>query len=405
MQTVSSFHPGACDQPVEDPESTSLTRDRVSCLRILISNVGDFEHAIFNVARTGRGKIRLGIIDNTISNPALSLHSAISRFTRMYQDIYFELSILPKPMHKLRELIDNAWNRPLSAREADRNYPAHCGYEFTWLESALDPILVEHSTQESLKSFVARTSENFLRVALFHDETVVHEDDPIGDVPSEVHLMRDDEHRHSLTSKITDYGQNLADELGVEGRGDLVKQQQARLHRKAPGDRHPLLLPARKLYGIRFSFVGQPDLAQKVSCLCLGLCTRHTLDMNRRLDDVAKHRHMREEVEVLEHHSHPGAQGVQVTAGDERSSFELHVPARRLLETIQTAQERALTRSARADDCDTLAFFNREIDAAQHLLCPKRHAEAFYAEDLAQRGALLRSRTWASCDSGRQIAT
>jgi DNA-binding transcriptional LysR family regulator len=76
---------------------TEQGREVYAAAQALISNVSEFEHSIFNVARAVRGKIRLGIIDNTLSNPASAIHTAIGIFTRRYPDIYLELTILPKP--------------------------------------------------------------------------------------------------------------------------------------------------------------------------------------------------------------------------------------------------------------------------------------------------------------------
>lgn len=63
----------------------------------LIANVGEFEHSIYDVARAVRGKIRIGIIDNMLSNSSASVHRSIGRFIRRYPDIFVELSTLQKP--------------------------------------------------------------------------------------------------------------------------------------------------------------------------------------------------------------------------------------------------------------------------------------------------------------------
>jgi DNA-binding transcriptional LysR family regulator len=63
----------------------------------LFANVLEFEHTVQNVARAVRGKIRVGLIDNLLSNPASAIHLSIGTFIRAHPDIYFELSILPKP--------------------------------------------------------------------------------------------------------------------------------------------------------------------------------------------------------------------------------------------------------------------------------------------------------------------
>src|SRR3546814_6254683 len=51
----------------------------------------------------------------------------------------------------------------------------------------------------------------------------------------------------------------LADQLRVQGGGDVVEQQQLRLHRQAAGDGDPLLLPAGELARIGVGLAGEPD--------------------------------------------------------------------------------------------------------------------------------------------------
>jgi DNA-binding transcriptional LysR family regulator len=63
----------------------------------LFGHIAEFEHSIHNVARAARGKIRVGLIDNLLSNPSSALHTSIGRFIQAHPDIYFELSVLPKP--------------------------------------------------------------------------------------------------------------------------------------------------------------------------------------------------------------------------------------------------------------------------------------------------------------------
>ena len=59
----------------------------------------------------------------------------------------------------------------------------------------------------------------------------------VGDVARETHLVRDDDHGHALSCKLPHYLENLADQLGVEGRGDLVEKHNARAHGERARDR------------------------------------------------------------------------------------------------------------------------------------------------------------------------
>src|SRR4051794_13915172 len=56
--------------------------------------------------------------------------------------------------------------------------------------------------------------------ALEHD-AVVQEADLVGYVAGELHLVGGDQHRHPVGLEFSDLLEDLADELGVEGAGDL----------------------------------------------------------------------------------------------------------------------------------------------------------------------------------------
>ena len=79
------------------------------------------------------------------------------------------------------------------------------------------------------------------------DAAGVHEDDAVGHLAREAHLVRDHQQRHAVVGQRLDDAQHLADQLGVERRGDLVAQQHGRLHRQRARDRHALLLAAGEL--------------------------------------------------------------------------------------------------------------------------------------------------------------
>lgn len=77
---------------------TPYGREVYAATQRLFVGVAEFEHSIHDVARAARGKIRVGLIDNLLSNPSSVLHTSIGKFIQTYPDIYFELSVLPKPV-------------------------------------------------------------------------------------------------------------------------------------------------------------------------------------------------------------------------------------------------------------------------------------------------------------------
>src|SRR5664280_302627 len=125
--------------------------------------------------------------------------------------------------------------------------------------------------QELLRPVVLRIFEELLRRRLRQDRPEVHEDDAVGDLPGKPHFVRDHDHRHSGERQILHDLENLADHLGVEGRGGLVEEHDLRFHRQPPGDRHPLLLPAGELGRVGVPLLGQPDALEERHRLLLGV--------------------------------------------------------------------------------------------------------------------------------------
>src|SRR5436305_10762853 len=80
------------------------------------------------------------------------------------------------------------------------------------------------TSQEAPRPLFFRTIEDVGRLALLDDHSLVHEHELVADVASELHLVRDDEHRHAHLREVAHDDEHLADELRIEGRRDLVEQ-------------------------------------------------------------------------------------------------------------------------------------------------------------------------------------
>lgn len=76
---------------------SSHGRDVYTAAQALIEDLGEFEIAIFNIARSSRAKLKLGIIDNTLSAPGTRMIAAIEEFTNAFPEINFDISVLAKP--------------------------------------------------------------------------------------------------------------------------------------------------------------------------------------------------------------------------------------------------------------------------------------------------------------------
>src|SRR5918993_1404827 len=107
----------------------------------------------------------------------------------------------------------------------------------------------------------------------------------------------------------------------------------------------------------------------------LGFGLRHLLHDDRAGHHVLQRRHVREEVELLEHHADAGAEARQLSAarhgvlgaeGDEPVA-DLQRAGRRLLQQIDAAQERRLAAARRADHHHDLAAIDLERHAAHRL--------------------------------------
>ena len=83
--------------------------------------------------------------------------------------------------------------------------------------------------------------------------------------------MRHDDHGHTVARQVAHDAQNVADQLGVECRGGLVKEHDVRVHRQGASNGNTLLLAARKLTWHKVDAFGKTDLGQLLDGNPLGL--------------------------------------------------------------------------------------------------------------------------------------
>ena len=203
----------------------------------------------------------------------------------------------------------------------------------------------------------------------------------VGHVPGEGHLVGDDHHGHVLGGEVADDLQDLAGQLGVEGGGGLVEEQDLRLHGQRTGDGHALLLTAGELVGVGILAVGKAHLLEQLPCVGVDLVLRALLDQNRGLGDVLQHGIVGEEVEVLKHQAEGGLDAAQLgAAGEHRLAVDVpggifaqigQIAAVHGLQQRGAAQQRALAAARRADDGHHLTLLHRQGDVVEHLQLPK----------------------------------
>ena len=139
-----------------------------------------------------------------------------------------------------------------------------------------------------------------LRGAFFDDDTVGHEDDLIGDVAGEGHLVGDDHHRDVEVLQGLDDLQDFAGELRVEGAGRLIEEKNLRVQRQGAGDGDALLLSAGELVRIVLLLIGESHLLEELTADLLCLCTGLLLHVDDRVCHILQHIPVRKEVKLLE---------------------------------------------------------------------------------------------------------
>ena len=194
--------------------------------------------------------------------------------------------------------------------------------------------------------------------------------------------MRDDDHRHALFGEALHDVEDFADHLGVERRRRLIKQHDLRLHREGARNRDALLLAARKLRRVAVGFVCEADARQELLCRLLGLFLCDMAHLHRREHDVLEHRHVREEVEALEHHADFLADVVDIRLAIQQDAVDGHRAFRRHFEEVDAPQQRTLARARRADDDDDFLLLDMEVDALQDVGVAIRFVQVFNVDHL-----------------------
>ena len=120
-------------------------------------------------------------------------------------------------------------------------------------------------------------------------------------------------------------------------------------------------LAAGEHVGVLLGFVRQTDALQKPLGLCLRLGLGLQLQLYRSQSDVFQHRHVGEQVEVLEHHAHLPAVEVDVHlfVGDIHV-VEVDMSRGGHLQQVQAPEQGGLAGAGGADDGHHLALLNGE---------------------------------------------
>jgi hypothetical protein len=159
----------------------------------------------------------------------------------------------------------------------------------------------------------------------------------VGDPLNRRQVVADDHHRLPLAGQVAHDGEHLVGHLRVEGARRLVEQDRRRVNRERPGDRNTLLLPAGELGRLRVELVPQPDPFEQRLGHRFRLRPGIPESVARAREHVLQRRHVRKEIELLEHHPDPPAELQQLLLVRRPAAGEVHVADRdrSLLERLQ----------------------------------------------------------------------
>ena len=178
--------------------------------------------------------------------------------------------------------------------------------------------------------------------------------------------MGDHQHGDAGVGQLLHQLQYLAHHLRVQGAGGLVEQDHVRVHGQSAGNGNALLLAAGKALGEHIGFIGQADTGQQLLGTLGSLLLALELEQLRGQAEVLLDGQVGEEVEVLEHHAHLLAHGVNV-GFVHFHALKFDAAAGGDLQPVQAAQERGFAAAGGADQADHIAAVNVNVDALEDI--------------------------------------
>ena len=107
--------------------------------------------------------------------------------------------------------------------------------------------------------------------ALGHDPALGHHHDPVGDVPDDVHVVLDEQHRHALVAQGLDVTEERLGERRVHARHRLVEHDHLRVAHQRPGHLQQLALASRERPGVVLALLEQAEPVEQLQGLGLDL--------------------------------------------------------------------------------------------------------------------------------------
>ena len=210
--------------------------------------------------------------------------------------------------------------------------------------------------------------EQLLRRLVLLNLAIVDEDDPVGHLAGKAHFVGDHQHGDAGVCQLLHQLQHLAHHLGVKGAGGLIEQDHVRIHCQRAGNGDALLLTAGQALGVDVGLVGQTYAGQQLVCTGRdGLFVLQLQQGGCQLK-VLFHGQVGEQVEVLEHHAHLLAHGIDVCLVY-LHTLKLDGAGGGGLQPVQAAQKGGFAAAGRANQANHVAAVDIKVDALQHIQC------------------------------------
>ena len=152
--------------------------------------------------------------------------------------------------------------------------------------------------------------EELVGRVFFNNLSVVHEDHPVGHRAGKAHFVRHAQHGDALMRQLFHDVEDFIDHFRVERGGGLIKQHDLGCQAQGAGNGHALLLAARQLQGVLAGLFGDLHPLQLLHGALFGFFFGNTAHPHGRECEVFQNGEVREQVELLKHHAHAFAYGV-----------------------------------------------------------------------------------------------